>query len=79
MDIWTILQSLSIFYGHLVHFVVIWYVFQFWYFVPRKIWQPCLVQCHFEHSLLKTYVPHVIQKYFLAGYFIYHFNISNEN
>jgi hypothetical protein len=38
-------------YGHLVYFtdishilwpfVVIWYIFQFWYVVPRKIWQPC--------------------------------------
>jgi hypothetical protein len=25
----------------LVYFVVIWYIFQFWYAVPRKIWQPC--------------------------------------
>jgi hypothetical protein len=24
----------------LVHFVVIWYIFQFWYVVTRKIWQP---------------------------------------
>jgi hypothetical protein len=33
---------------HLEYFTVIWYVFwsfvifsQFWYVVPRKIWQPC--------------------------------------
>jgi hypothetical protein len=45
----------GIFYGHLVHFTVscyiLWafgivrgnlvYFFPFWYFVPRKIWQPC--------------------------------------
>jgi hypothetical protein len=28
-------------YHHLVHFVFIWYLFRFWYHVPRKIWQPC--------------------------------------
>jgi hypothetical protein len=33
--IWSILVPLEIFYGHLVHFP------RFWYFVPRKIWQPC--------------------------------------
>jgi hypothetical protein len=33
-----------IFCGHLVYFVVcnLVYFFLFWYFVPRKIWQPCL-------------------------------------
>jgi hypothetical protein len=41
MDIWSILRSLGIFYGHLVYLVVIWYIFPFWYFVPRKIWHPC--------------------------------------
>jgi hypothetical protein len=37
-----------IFYGHLVQFLVFCYIlstfgifFPFWYFVPRKIWQPC--------------------------------------
>jgi hypothetical protein len=39
MDTWSILWSFVIFYGH---FVVIWYIFPpFWYFAPRKIWQPC--------------------------------------
>jgi hypothetical protein len=29
------------FNGHLLHFVVIWYIFfSFWFIVPRKIWQP---------------------------------------
>jgi hypothetical protein len=46
----------GIFYGHLVHFrvfcYILWtfgiirgnlvYFFPFWYFVPRKIWQPCV-------------------------------------
>jgi hypothetical protein len=42
MDTWSILLPFVIFYGHLVKFVVIWYkLFPFWYFVPRKIWQPC--------------------------------------
>jgi hypothetical protein len=48
------MDDVSIFYGHLVHFTVLWYplltfgkvrgnlvhFIQFWYFVPRKIWQP---------------------------------------
>jgi hypothetical protein len=29
------LWRFGIFFGHLVYFSV------FWYFVPRKIWQPC--------------------------------------
>jgi hypothetical protein len=37
----SILRPTGIFYGHLVHFVVIWYIFPFWYIVPRKIWQSC--------------------------------------
>jgi hypothetical protein len=48
----AILSSLrpnGIFYGHLVHFVVDWYIFfPFWYFLPRNIWQPgseCLDGC----------------------------------
>jgi hypothetical protein len=27
MDTWSILRSFAIFYGHLVYFVVIWYIF----------------------------------------------------
>jgi hypothetical protein len=27
-------------YGHLVYFMVIWYILPFWYVVPREIWQP---------------------------------------
>jgi hypothetical protein len=34
MTIWTILGLLEIFLAHLVHFS------PFWYFGPRKIWQP---------------------------------------
>jgi hypothetical protein len=42
MDILSILLPFDIFYGHLVYFVVIWYIFSHrWYIVPRKIWQPC--------------------------------------
>jgi hypothetical protein len=53
---WRFLQSkMLVYYGHLVHFTVFWYIlwtfgifcgnlacklFQFWYFVPRNIWQP---------------------------------------
>jgi hypothetical protein len=47
----------GIFYGHLVHFPAIWYFlmavyyilwsfgkyfFQFWYVLPRQLWQPWL-------------------------------------
>jgi hypothetical protein len=43
MIIWSISRPFEIFCGHLVYFVVIWYIFpHFWYFVPRKIWQPWL-------------------------------------
>jgi hypothetical protein len=48
------MEDVGIFYGHLVYFVVMWYIllslgkfcgylvyfFSFWYFLPRKIWQP---------------------------------------
>jgi hypothetical protein len=42
MDTWSILRSFVILYGHLV--IVcgnLVYFFPFWYFVARKIWQPC--------------------------------------
>jgi hypothetical protein len=44
MDTWSILRSFVIFYGHLVYVVrgKLVYVSPFWYFVPRKIWQPSL-------------------------------------
>jgi hypothetical protein len=38
MAFWNILGTFWIFYDHLVHFV---FCVQFWYHVPRKIWQPC--------------------------------------
>jgi hypothetical protein len=38
--IWNILRIFGIFYAHLVHFVFMWYIFRFWYHVPRKVWQP---------------------------------------
>jgi hypothetical protein len=46
------MENVGIFYDHLVHctyshlanfmanFVVIWYIFQLGYVVPRNIWQP---------------------------------------
>jgi hypothetical protein len=41
MDTWSILRSFVICY---LHFVIVHgnliYFFPFWYFVPRKIWQP---------------------------------------
>jgi hypothetical protein len=45
MDIWSILGPIEIVYGRLMYFVVIWYIFSpIWYFVQRKIWQPCAKQ-----------------------------------
>jgi hypothetical protein len=42
MNNWSILLTFCISYGHFVYFVVFdIYFFQFWYVVPRKIWQPC--------------------------------------
>jgi hypothetical protein len=49
------MEDVGIFYGHLVHFTVFCYILltfgkvhgnlvyfiPFWYFEPRKIWQPC--------------------------------------
>jgi hypothetical protein len=50
------MEDVGIFYGRLVHFTVFCYIlwtfsivrgnllqiYLFWYFVPRKIWQPCM-------------------------------------
>jgi hypothetical protein len=51
---WYILWTLGPFYGLLLYFCDIWYIvrgnlvyiFPFWYFVPRKIWQPCPASSH---------------------------------
>jgi hypothetical protein len=43
LAIWSILLPFSIFYGHLIYFVVIYFpVLVCMYVVSRKIWQPCL-------------------------------------
>jgi hypothetical protein len=43
MAILSILRPNDIFYGHLVHFVVIWYIFHLWYICStEKIWHPSL-------------------------------------
>jgi hypothetical protein len=39
MGTWSVLRYFVIFYEHLLLFEV--YFSAFWYFVPRKIWQPC--------------------------------------
>jgi hypothetical protein len=55
MAIWSILLLLEIFYGHLVYFVAIWYIFApFWYFVPRKIWQPCTKRVSSQRGLMQV-------------------------
>jgi hypothetical protein len=50
--IMSTLQPNGLFYGDLVHFVVIWYIlwsfgiyfYPFWCVAPIKIWQPCWEQ-----------------------------------
>jgi hypothetical protein len=37
-DIWCVLCPFGIFSGRLAYFSL------FWYFVPRKFWQPCQVE-----------------------------------
>jgi hypothetical protein len=41
MYIWHELWTFSMFYGYLVHFVVICIFFCLLFVVPRNIWQPC--------------------------------------
>jgi hypothetical protein len=48
LPIWVNFEDVGTLYGHLVYFTAIWYIiwpfgifFMCWYFVPRKIWQPC--------------------------------------
>jgi hypothetical protein len=38
LAIWSILPAIWYIFGYLI------YNFLFWYFVPRKIWQPCTLQ-----------------------------------
>jgi hypothetical protein len=45
---WYILCPLRLFYGHWKYVMAIWCILwsfgifsPFWFFVPRKIWQPC--------------------------------------
>jgi hypothetical protein len=41
VTILSILRPFGIFCGHLVYFMVVWYIFSpFWYDAARKIWQP---------------------------------------
>jgi hypothetical protein len=43
LGISSIFLQFGKFHGHLVYFMVTWvYFFPFWYFAPRKIWQPWL-------------------------------------
>jgi hypothetical protein len=57
------------FYGHLVHFTVFCYIlwtfgmvrgnlvyfFPFWYFVPRKIWQPWRLNAPARHICIRDH------------------------
>jgi hypothetical protein len=43
LTIWSILRPLQIFYGHMLYFVVIWYISpRFGILYQEKIWQPWL-------------------------------------
>jgi hypothetical protein len=74
------MEDVGIFYGYLVHFTVFCYILwtfdivrgnlvtfsRFWYFAPRKIWQPCrglmrrVTQLqliyHIQYSLQTAYI-----------------------
>jgi hypothetical protein len=58
------MENLGIFYDHLVYFTaignILWpfcgnlvYFSPFWYFGPRKIWQPCFVHTYVQQSKSK--------------------------
>jgi hypothetical protein len=72
----SVLQPNGIFYGHLVHLVVIWYIFPvlvyfsrfgiffpFWYIVPRKIWQP-RSQPRFTQQKVEQCLPKILKFFF---------------
>jgi hypothetical protein len=40
MVLWSIVRPIGIYNARLVYFGNLVYLFPFWYFVPRKIWQP---------------------------------------
>jgi hypothetical protein len=40
---WNILRTFAIFYSNLVYVGSFGMLSPFWYIVPRRIWQPCLV------------------------------------
>jgi hypothetical protein len=68
----------GIFYGHLVHVTffcyILWtfgivlsnlvYFFLFWYFVPRKICQPCSEYINIFVCFIENCHLHMFQKYF---------------
>jgi hypothetical protein len=56
MAVRSILRPFGVFCGHMNYFMFIWYTFfSFWYFVPRKIWQPCLRSRVTSASVVKIY------------------------
>jgi hypothetical protein len=69
----------------LVYFVVIWYIFPFWYFVPRKIWQPWrlrVVRSNFAKvAALKKCSTAIIQggRIFLAILILGEVNLFNRS
>jgi hypothetical protein len=73
MALLSILRPIVIFYGHLVHFVDIWYVFpRFWYVVPRKIWQPCSVDSLSIPAFTQDVWPTVLLKRCLLSQVLTH-------
>jgi hypothetical protein len=50
MDTWSILRSFDIFYGHLVQFVEIWYIFPVFVFCIKKNLATLLLNAAIEQS-----------------------------
>jgi hypothetical protein len=53
MTLWNILRTFDIFCDHLLHFVTfrvhLVHFILFWFYVPRKIWQPCFWDNEYIH------------------------------
>jgi hypothetical protein len=63
----SMLQIFGIFSGNLMHFMVNWYIFKFWYTVSRKIWQPWLQHRREEGD--KSIPSGVLRTTFQFGFF----------
>jgi hypothetical protein len=74
---WYIIWPFGLFYGHLLYYTAIWYIFStFWYVVPIKIWQPCFAAasknaetCHRITNIQVSQKPITIINLFIS-YFL---------